>query len=135
MRDQTLTKITALPAAAGTTNPTGVDLSVSPRTGPLDGHAMLRVTCPATPALTDATTITYSFEHSDSPSTGFALIPGVSTHVVTGAGGGGGAAVDELRHMPSVTKRYVRCRAVVQTGGGNNTGVSYTFSVDYHTVL
>lgn len=134
MRDQTLTKITALPAAAAATAPAGVDLSVSPRTGPLDGHAQFRITCPATPALVDAKTITFTVQDSADNST-FTAIPGVATHVTTGASSAGAAAFDVLRHIPKVTRRYVRCIAAVESAGGSNVAVSYTFSVDLHTVL
>lgn len=134
MRDQTLTKITALPAAAGTTAPAGVDLSVSPRTGPLDGNAQFRITVPATPALVDAKSITFTIQDSADNSS-FTAIPGVATHVTTGASSAGAAATDVLRHIPKTTRRYVRCIAAVESGGGSNIAVSYTFSVDLSTVL
>lgn len=134
MRDQTLTRVTALPAAAAATAPTGVDLSVSQRTGPLDGHAQFRITVPATPSLVDAKTITFTIQDSADNVT-FTAIPGVATLVTTGASGAGAAAQDVLRHIPKTTRRYVRCIAAVETGGGSNIAVSYTFSVDYHTVL
>lgn len=134
MRDQTLTRITALPAAAATSAPAGLDLSVSPRTGPLDGHAQFRITCPATPSLVDAKTIIFTVEDSADNVT-FTAIPTVATHTITGAGGVGAAAFDTLRHIPKTTRRYVRCTAAVLTAGGSNIAVSYTFSVDFHTVL
>jgi hypothetical protein len=134
MRDQTLTRITALPAAAASSAPAGLDMSVSPRIGPPDGNALFRITCPATPALVDAKTIIWTVEDSADNST-FAAIAGVATHTTTGAGGAGAAAFDITRTIPKTTRRYVRSTAAVLTAGGTNTAVSYTFSVDYHTFL
>lgn len=134
MRDQTLTKVTALPAAAATSAPAGVDLSVYPVTGPLDGHASFRIACPATPALVDAKTIIWTVQDSADNVT-FTAIPGVATITTTGAASAGAAAFDTKLAIPKTTRRYVRAIAAVLTAGGDNTGVSYTFSVDYHTVL
>lgn len=136
MRDNTLTKSWALPAAAANNGSTvtGMDLSVSPRTGPLDGNAHFRITCPATPALVDAKSITWTWQDS-ADNSNWAAIPGVATHVTTGASSAGAAAFDVLRDIPKHTRRYVRCIAAVESAGGTNTGVSYISSVDYHTVL
>lgn len=132
MQDQNLTKVTALPAAAATSNPTGLDIKAAPVTGPLDGQAMFNIVCPATPSLVDAKTIIFTVEDSADNVT-FTAIPGVATHTTTGASGAGAAAFDVFRHIPKTTRRYVRCTAAVLTAGGSNIAVSYTFSVHFHT--
>lgn len=132
MQDQNLTKVTAFPAAGATSNPTGLDTKTGPVTGPVDGQAQFNIAAPATPSLADTKTIIYTIEHSDSPSSGFAAIPGVANHISTGASGAGAAAVNEFRHIPKNTKRYIRCTAAVLSAGGDSTALSYTFSVHLH---
>lgn len=134
MRDQNLTKVTALPAAAATSNPTGLDTNCSPVVGDVANNAFFRIACPATPALVDAKTVIFTIEHSDAQGSGFAAVPGVATHTITGGSGAGAAALDVYRHVPRETKRFVRCTAAVLTAGGDNTAVSYTFSVDLHPI-
>ena len=134
MRDQNLTKVTPLPAAASTSSPTGLDTNASPVCGDLGNHAFFHITCPATPALADAKTIIFTIEHSDSASSGFSAVPGISPHTITGSGGAGAAAVDEFRPIPRSTRRFVRCTAAVLTAGGDSTALSYTFSVDLNPI-
>lgn len=134
MRDQINTRVTALPAAAAATAPAGLDTQVAGVVGPVCDNTRFRITCPATPNLADTKNIVFKIQDSADNVT-FADIPNVATHTVTGAGGVGAAGFDVLRHIPKTTRRYVRCIATVDSAGGTNTAVSYTFSVDLHTVF
>ena len=135
MTDNILIRTTALPAAAASNDPAGLDLEVSPRVGPTNKDAFkFRLRRPATPNLANGTTITTVLQHSDTLVGGYVAVPGVAPWVTTGAGGVGAAAIDEFRLVPKATKRFVRAVDTVLTGGGSNVAVSTTFSGELDSV-
>lgn len=59
----------------------------------------------------------------------FTAIPGLAPLKVTGAVGGGGAAVSQRVRLPSVARRFLRATATVEAAGGNNTAVSFSLGL------
>ena len=56
----------------------------------------------------------------------FAPIPAIAAMEVTGAGGAGAAAATRRLRLPPDVRRYLRAKAAVEAGGGNNTAKSLT---------
>lgn len=127
--DLVLQKTTALPAAAATANGGTIDLEQVLPDGLTDTFRVL-LEIPATPALVDTKTITFTIKDSEDNSS-FAAIPGLGTKVTTGAGGAGAAATSQEWRLPTSVRRYIRVEAAVESGGGNNTGVSFTVSLGF----
>lgn len=126
--DLTLQKTTALPAA-GTASGGTLDLEQAFPDGLTDTFRVL-LEVPATTALVDTKTITFTLKDSPDNST-FAAISGLGTKVTTGAGGVGAAATSQEWRVPTSVQRYLRVEATVESGGGNNTAVSYTVSLGF----
>lgn len=126
LNDARLIKTTALPAANATANGASIDLETTIADNALF-EASLSV--PATPALADTKLITFTLQDSADNST-FAAIAGLSTLVVTGTASGG-PATERIVRLPPTTRRYIRASAAVETGGGNNTAVSFTLALNF----
>ena len=130
-KDANLSETKALPAAAASAVTTGIDLGAL--TG-IAGAARLedmewRLTVPACPDLVDDKTIIYSIETDNDVAFGSAKVVNANLITMTGAGGVGCAAVDERFKLPSDSERYVRVKATVLVGGGDNTGISFTLDL------
>ena len=125
LKDAELIVTTALPAAAASNSSDSIDLG---QTTQEETYNEVLLSVPATPALVDDKTITFTFEDSADNSS-FAAVTGLSTLVTTGAGGAGAAATSRRVRLPAGTRRYLRVTAAVLTAGGNNTGVSYTLAL------
>lgn len=123
IKDAALEETSALPAAAANNSTAAIDLG-QVTAFPLNESIDVEMYCPATPALTDDDTITFTLQDSAN-GTDFAAIAGLSTVVTLGAGAAGAAAFSRIVKLPGTTRRYVRVNAAVLTGGGNNTGVTY----------
>jgi hypothetical protein len=123
IKDAALIVTKALPAAAASASSDSILLGTSI----VEGQQVL-LTVPATPALVDDKTITYTFEDSANDAS-FTAIPQLATKVSTGAGGVGAAAVEHRVCLPPTTRKYLRVTAAVLTAGGNNTGVSFTLTL------
>ena len=125
LRDASLTVSKALPAAnaANATDP--IDLGQD-RIQSLEAIEF-EIAVPALPALVEDKVITISVEDSADGETFAPVDPLVSTTITGGAGNGAGEKTTYFR-LPSQTRRHVRLAAAVETGGGNNTAVSYTLS-------
>lgn len=127
LTDALLRSVKALPAAAANADCDSIDLGANPY--PATEGIMVRVTVPATTALVEDKDITITFQDSADDST-FAAIPELATLVITGAAAaaGGAATVREVFLPPSV-RQYLNANAAVETGGGNNTAVSFTLEL------
>ena len=131
--DYNTTKVSALPAAASTTvNGASIDLGTTdPCAGP--EHFEVKISVPAlnTTILPDTRTLTVTLQDSADNST-FAAIVGLSTFVITGAGGVG-VATTSTRYvrLPSVTARYIRASYVTGASTTDASAVSGTLALLY----
>jgi hypothetical protein len=115
----------ALPAAAANADSAAIDLGQV--NGGLIENIAFELEVPATPALVEAKTITFSVKDSADNSSFAAIDPAITT-VITGAGSAAGGAAKTVRfRLPPTARRYIAVNAAVLADGGNNTGVSFTF--------
>lgn len=125
--DADLTVTTALPAAAANADSDSLDFGAA-STAALE-TVELEIILPATPDLTEGDTITLNIQDSADDSS-FAAVEELEPIVVTGAGSAaGGPATTRKYRLPSSAKRYINVNAAVLTGGGDNTGVSFTWRI------
>lgn len=127
IQDKLLTVTTALPAQNTTGNGSSIDLEVVTGASLPEG-LQVEVAIPATPNLADGQTITVTLQDSADNSS-FAAITGLSTLVVTGAGGAGAAAASRKVPLPNNTRRYIRASYAASATAGNNTAVSATLKL------
>ena len=127
VQDATFIQTKALPAAGAAAATDPIDTGARTARGDFLADVEFRLTVPATPSLVDTKTITYSVETDNDVAFGSAKVINPGLVVSTGAGGAGAAAVDERFRLPTDVERYVRVKATVEAGGGDNTGVSMTF--------
>jgi hypothetical protein len=128
LRDVNLQVTQALPAAAASNSSSAIDTT---ETNPefLDSLEVEgRIELPATPSLTDAKKITLTLEHS-SDNSSWGTNTDITAQVATGAGGGGGSAIDYSFKLPKGCKRYIRLGQAVESGGGSNIAISGTLSL------
>ena len=126
LRDLAFEVSKALPAAAATAYTDALDLGQA-AVQSLE-QIEFEISIPATPALVDAKTITISIQDSADNSTFAALDPAITT-VITGVATSQGGPLKAVRfRLPSQTRRYVRLKTDVLTGGGDNTAVSVTLA-------
>lgn len=125
LRDGDFEVTKALPAAAASAVTASLDLGQD-KIQSLEAIEF-EISVPATPALVDAKTIIYTVEDSADNSSFAAVDPAITTTSL-GAGGVGAAAKLTRFRLPSHTRRYVRLKATVLTGGGDNTAVSFTLA-------
>jgi hypothetical protein len=123
--DKALSVSQALPNGAATTLSEGIDLGGGARLTECE----LRIEAPAltTAELANAATVTYTLEFDDDPAFGTAVAAGTPL-VQTGAGGVGAAAANARYRPPTLSKRYVRLKAV-NSGVGDASGKSATLRV------
>ena len=86
------------------------------------------VTVPATPALVDAKTITFTVQDSADGTTFAVIDPAISTVITGVATSQGGPATAKRFRLPSQTRQYVRLKIDVLTAGGDSTAVSATLN-------
>lgn len=127
LADANLTKTKALPAAGASNASNSIDLG-SLTLGPAGDNVEVEISLPATPSLADTKSVTLTLKDSADDSS-FSAITGVSTLVVTGAGGAGASASSRVIRLPSATRRYIRLDASVEASGGDNTAISTTLKV------
>lgn len=126
LRDADFTTTKALPAAAANNNTASFDLGQK-TAGELE-QIECEIAIPALPALVEAKTVTIKLQDSADDSSFADTDPLIST-VVTGAVGNGAAAKTVRFRLPPAVRRYIRLNQAVLTAGGDNTGVSTTFSL------
>lgn len=127
IQDALLTVTRALPGSGATVSSTAIDLGQTTADS-INELVDLLLTVPAVPSLANSETITFTFEDSANNSS-FAAITGLSTLVLTGAGGTGAAASSRRVKLPPATRRYVRVTAVGSASSGANTGVTATLQL------
>ena len=125
LRDADFEVSKALPAAAATAYTDSLDLGQT-KVQSLE-QVEFEIAVPALPALVEDKTVTISVQDSADDSSFAAVDPAIST-VITGGTGNGAAAKTVRFRLPSQTRRYVRLKMDVLTGGGDNTGVSATLA-------
>lgn len=126
LRDAAFEVSKALPAAAANNATDALDLGQA-KVQSLEA-VEFELAIPATPALVDTKLITFTVEDSANGTDFAAIDPLISTTVVGVATSQGGAAKTVNFRLPSQTRRYVRVKAAVETGGGSNIAVSYTLA-------
>jgi hypothetical protein len=126
-KDLQLIETKALPAAAANNSTDAIDLQQTVVGVNLD-DVDVELSVPATPALVDDKTITFTFQDSAN-GTNFDPIAGLATVVTTGAASAGAAAVKRIVKLPPSTRQYIRVNAAVLTAGGDNTAVSYSLAL------
>lgn len=126
LRDGDFEVTKALPAAAASNTSDALDLGQD-KVQSLEAIEF-ELAVPATPALVDTKLITFTIEDSADGESFAAVDPLISTTVVGVATSQGGAAKTVRFRLPSQTRRYVRAKAAVETGGGSNIAVSYTLA-------
>lgn len=137
-RDALLTITKALPAADAANATDSFDLGE----GPHNEGRTIEVTIPTLPALVDDKTVTLELEHSDDDSSftdvgdyvfdndDSTTFAGSYSFVVTGTETPGTPGPVTFRvPIPPFTKRYVRFSQAVLAAGGDNTGVSITYTL------
>lgn len=125
LADETMKRVLALPAANAAALSAVVDLGAD-RVGPVGANLEVHLSLPALPSLVDAKTVSVDVYDCDTEGGSYAVIPTTGNMVVTGAGGVGAAAKSWRLYLPPDTRRYVKARAAVLTGGGDNTAQSLT---------
>lgn len=129
INEQLFKRTTALPAAAAAASCTYIDLgSVSPLGG-VQAPAFIEITHPATTALTNAKTITYDVLDCATSGGTYVVVTGVGNMIVTGAGGVGASTTKFTIAVPRIIRQYVKVRATVESGGGDNTAASFIVNI------
>lgn len=126
LADELMKRTKALPAAAAS-NFTDVLNLGSPN--PCAGvHVPIEVTLeiPALPALVDAKNATFEVFDCDTEGGTYAVVEGTGNTKRLGAGGAGAAAKWFRFFLPPNIRQFVKYKCTVDSGGGDNTGVTYT---------
>lgn len=126
LADASFSKSIALPAAAATAYTPAMNLGQS-LIQSLE-QIEFEITVPATPALVDAKTITFTVQDSADGTTFAAVDPAISTVITGVATSQGGPATAKRFRLPSQTRQYVRLKIDVLTAGGDSTAVSATLN-------
>lgn len=119
----------ALPASAGSTQSTGVDLgadTVKPENVELD----LSVPALNTTMVPDTRTVTYIIETS-TVSNFASIAQTISTYTATGAASAGVAAYNQRVRLPSNCARYVRAKITTGASTTDCSSISATLSVRF----
>lgn len=129
INDNTLKRTTALPAAAAAASCTYIDLGSVAPLGGVQTPAYIEITHPATTSLVNAKTITYDVLDCATSGGTYVVVTGVGNMIVTGAGGVGAATTKFTITVPRIIRQYVKVRATVDSGGGDNTAASFIVNI------
>jgi hypothetical protein len=110
----------AMPAAGASADTDSIDLGENP--GQLE-NVEVEIDIPALPALVATKDVTIHLEDSADDSS-FADVSELASQTITGATGNGAAATKFHFRVPRAIRRYIRANIAVETGGGDNTGVT-----------
>lgn len=125
LSDELLKRTVALPAANAAALTAAVDLG-GVEAGPLANPLEVHLSLPALPSLVDTKKATVDLYDCDSEDGSYTVIPGTGNLSVTGAGGAGAAAKSWRLYLQPHTRRFVKARVAVESGGGDNTALSLT---------
>ena len=114
----------ALPAAAANNDTDEIYIGGE---GPHREGLKLRVDVPETPALVDTKTIVFTLADGATGATATSN-PG-QTYTITGVNTPGADAVTFYFDIPQGAGEYILVNQAVETGGGDNTGVTVTYSL------
>ena len=127
VRDASLVKTKALPAAGAAASTDGIDTGARTGRGAALEDVEYRVSIPATPSLVEDKTIIVDIQTDNDVAFGSATTLIDNAITVTGAAQAAGGAAAEYRfRLPSDAERYLRATATVLAQGGDNTGVDFT---------
>jgi hypothetical protein len=129
IKDASKRVTTAFPAQDTTAASAAIDLEQA-EAFPVNESLALVVAVPALPDLANDQTATITLQDSAN-GTDFATLAGLSTVVLTGAGGTGAAAAKRVVRLPDNTRRYVRANVAMSATAGDNTGVSYVLELAF----
>lgn len=118
----------ALPAA-GASAVTGA-LDLGPGGGRNMEQAILTLALPATPSLANTKSVTVTVTECATVGGSYTTVPGYGNMSVTGAGGAGAAAETWSLRLHDHVLQYVKISVAVEASGGDNTGVTFTASLD-----
>ena len=127
MKDTDLIASVALPAANASASTAALDLGVT--YADQLGIVTAELTLPALANLVDDKTVTVSVTDCATSGGSYAAVAGIGNLVVTGAGGNGSDATTWTLYLPPHTKRYIKAKADVLVGGGNNTASSLGIAI------
>lgn len=125
IKDATFVKAKALPAAAAANNTATFDLGAG---GFVPEEIEVQIEIPALANLVDNKTLTIKVQDSANDSSYADVDPLIRT-VITGDGGDGSSATTLRFRLPANIRRYVQFNQAVESGGGNNTASSVTYSL------
>ncbi len=137
MKDASLVKTRALPAAAGTVHSEGMELPTVSSRGVGDTPSDFVCECPElnTTQLPDSKTATYTLQHDTDSAFGTAETL-ATVAVQIGTGGAGAAAVTRRIGIPSDHKPHVRLAVTTSAGAGDCSAATATLWVHAkHDVL
>jgi hypothetical protein len=126
MRERQTIKTVALPAAAAAALTGAINVG----THNIGQRCEVHLELEATPSLVDTKKITVDLYESDTESGSYTVIPTTGNMVVTGAGGAGAGAKLFRIFLPPVHKPWIKGRAAVESGGGDNTAKKLTLAID-----
>lgn len=127
LKDAALIKAKALPAAGATAYTDAIDFAAA-AIGPRGDDIEAEIVVPALPALVEGKKFTLRLQDSEDGAA-FADIPELAPLEVTGAVGGGAAAVTRYLRFPRTARRYLRASLTVEAAGGDNTAVEATLAL------
>lgn len=122
LKDALATVSKALPAANADNDTDEIYIGGE---GPHRERLKLLVEVPATPALVDGETITFTLENGASVAPGG--INALQTYTVTGANTPGADAVDFYFDISQGIGEYIQVNQAVSSSGGDNTGVTVNY--------
>lgn len=125
MREASSIKTVALPAAAAAA------LTGAIKVGAYDlgGACEVHLEVPATASLVSTKKITLDLYESDTEGGSYTVMPCTGNMVITGGSSGGAATLFRL-YLPPTHKAWIKGRAAVESGGGDNTAVSLTLAIN-----
>lgn len=127
LKDAELIKAKALPAAGATAYTDAIDFAAA-AIGPRGDDIEAEIAVPALPALAEGKKLTVRLQDS-ADGAAFADIPELAAIEITGAVGGGAAAVTRFVRLPRAARRYLRASLTVEAAGGDNTAVEASLSL------
>ena len=123
LRDSALEIVRALPAQNNNVDSGAIELGLG-----VPESIQVEISVPATPALADGQTLTFTLQDSADGVT-FAAIPELETFVRTGAGGAGAPAAKRRVKLPPSVRQHLRMNIAASATAGNNTAVSATLAL------
>ncbi len=126
LKDKLLRVTQALPAAAASNATAAIALGAKPY--PTIETIQARLTVEDLPALVDEKEAVFTFEDSADGSS-FAAIPELAPLTLEGVSTDGADGAVRNVYLPPSVRGHLRVSAAVETGGGNNTGASYTLEL------